>query len=182
MPKLSIYLKDDLWERAQTLAGAKDDKPNASALVQRALELMLRERETRNAALSAAAVIDRERLDAVVARVRAGAREEFERGYASGLDLVEAIGFGELGEIIQWGTIEECEPLWDDPSPAAAEWLNKDLRKHREFDEDDRQHEAFRAGANKAVRDVWEALRSDNWGLKGEGSTPAASERPEQES
>jgi hypothetical protein len=175
--KLSVYLADDLWQRAQRLGTPKGEKPNASALVQRALELMLREQEARTAALSTNASIDHERLGAVVDRVRSGARAEFERGYAGGLDLAEIVGFGGVSEIIQWGSIENCEPLWEDED---LEDYTPWMRAHSLKFEQDEQYEAFRAGADKAVRDVWDAVRSDNWGI--DAGTTAPEKTPEEPS
>jgi hypothetical protein len=173
--KLSIYLADDLWEAAQRLGTPKGEKSNASAIVQRALELMLREREARTAALAAEASLDRERFDAIVNRVRAGARAEFERGYASGLELVELVGFDGLSEIIQWGSIDDCDGIWDDPEHyGCAPWT----KEHEYKFEQDAQYEAFRAGANKAVREVWDAVRGDNWGVT-PATPPTAEENPD---
>jgi hypothetical protein len=125
---------------------------------------MVREQDARTAALEAGANLDRERFATVVAGLRAGAQADFERGYESGLELAEVVGFDGLNWIMAFDGIElslntgalvfaENEPGWG--------WLEKYAD---EWDENDRLHEAFRAGAEKAVADLWSALRANDWG------------------
>jgi len=162
--KLSVYLPDDLWERAERIGTPKGEKLNASALVQHALESMLQERHARTAALGAGAVFDRERFEAVLGGLLSQARGDFERGYDCGLELVELLGFDALGSIFDEEGIDVS---------LVEFWLDFDEPKHNEwwlsyadrFDRDFRQYEAFRAGAFKAAADVWNALRSRGWGV-----------------
>ena len=81
--KLSVYIPDDLWESAERLPRVPGEKHNASALVQRALELMVREQDARTAALVTGVSIDHTRFESVVAGLRKGAQVELRSAAAA---------------------------------------------------------------------------------------------------
>lgn len=170
MPKLSVYVSDDLWERAKRQAAEPGKKASNSQVVQDALRCLLRDRETHTAAIAGDATLDRARFEAVLTHVKAGAVAEFERGYLAGLELAEEVGFEGINILASSGSIEIDHAIADEQifsEPAEREqsvWLGKYLWQ---FD----THyatgfEAFRAGAERAIEDLWNELRADAWGTK----------------
>ena len=89
MPKLSVYVPDELWEQAKRSGRDPKQKSNNSHVVQRALEQMVTDQQAKRSAFAAGAVIDEARFAQVVAGLRDEATQEYERGYSAGLELVE---------------------------------------------------------------------------------------------
>jgi hypothetical protein len=171
MPKLSVYVADELWQEAKQAAPSPQGKPNNSQVVQRALEQMVRERQAQQAAFSAGAVRDEARLTAAVARLRDEARQEYEAGYAAGLELVEMCQFFDLRVIKNVGGLDTAQALDYIGVAGEDEPLVKWLERYGGAFEGPEQsghlesaNEPFRAGAAQAVEDAWQALRANAWG------------------
>lgn len=84
MPKLSVYVPDELWEKACQV----DPLANRSQLIQRALEGLLQGRTSEPSPLPQGAA---EKISALREVFAAQAREEYETGYAGALEAAEAI-------------------------------------------------------------------------------------------
>jgi hypothetical protein len=179
MPKLSVYVTDELWQRAKTVPRPGGDKPNNSQVVQWALEQLVKEQETRRAALSSSAAPDTARLASVVERLRAEAKAEYEQGYSAGLELAEGLGFDDLRVVMNAGGLDNADGReWlaqftphADEHPGGA-WWSKYGEKFGSPEWEDEPSvpdfywpsEAFCTGATEALQDVWEALRTSAWG------------------
>ena len=181
MPKLSVYVPDDLWEQAKHAAPGSKSKPNNSQIVQRALEQMLSERQALRSAFSAGAVRDEARLTGIVRRLRDAANQEYEQGYSAGLELGEVIDFWDLRVLMNAGGLSDFDGIAyvsrftieaeDEP---VAEWWRKYDGAFSDADDDadddasipdwTSPNEPFRAGASQAIEDVWQALRANSWG------------------
>jgi hypothetical protein len=162
-----VYVPDELWERVRETRG----KTNNSQLIQRALEQMANEQQAQRAAFAAGAIRDDARVSAVVARLREHARTEFEEGYSAGLELAEAIEFLDLRVVVNAGGLEAggLEYLYhggDESDPGHA-WAHRYGGAFADIDvvEDwTAPNEPWRAGAEQAINDVWQALRANSWG------------------
>lgn len=173
MPKLSVYVTDELWEKAKTVSAA-GGKPNNSQVVQRALEQLLSDAEARRSAFASGAVRDTARIAAIVEQLRDEARQEFERGYAAGLELVEALGFDDLRVTMNAGGLQDDGGLTyvalfsDYEEHPVGEWWRRHGRafSHRTDDKPDFDgpSEPFCAGAAEALDNVWQGLRANAWG------------------
>jgi Arc/MetJ-type ribon-helix-helix transcriptional regulator len=175
MAKVSVYIPDELWERSRKAVKAAGAKATASHVVQTALERMLREEEARTERIAEGAKLDRARVDAVVEKLREGARVEFERGYDLGLRIAESIGFEGLNYIVSYNSadIRDWLQAQSDLDPAFEGVPGIDSI---EFDElSNLQDEGMairRAGADRAIIDLWNALRREGW------QTPRPLEEP----
>jgi hypothetical protein len=172
MPKLSVYVPDELWERVKETASG--EKPKNSQLVQMALEQMVNDREAERASYFLNALLDQDRLSAVVEKLRAGARAEFEEGYEGGLHLAEALDFADLRAIVNAGGlggdgIEYLYEFSDDDAPGAWGRRYGAVFGYAGDEDWDTPGEAWRAGAEKAIADVWQALRASSWGTEPAG-------------
>jgi hypothetical protein len=102
MPKFSIYIPDELWEKA--LATAPDTKP--STLVQAALRRMIASQGPRLSLANFSDAMLEERRK-VLAKVAAKAREAYLSGYQVGLRVM-------ADDELSWQAIEDFERLgWD---------------------------------------------------------------------
>ena len=162
MPKLSVYVQDDLWERVKREGVRKGEKANNSQLVQRALEAMLDGQAARTAAASEGAVLDRDRFERVLSRMREGARVDFEQGYVAALEFVEAVGFEGLNIIVNYENADMSDAL--DTGNAGQGPDGWDDEYAWRFNLSDPGSTVFRAGANRAIRDLWNELSADQWG------------------
>jgi predicted transcriptional regulator len=167
MPKLSVYVPDELWARVKDTASG--EKVKNSQLVQDALEQMVNDREAERASLRLGAALDQDRLAAVVRRLRAGARAEFEEGYEGGLDLAQSLDFDDLRTIVKSGGLggEGIDYLHEFGSAdAPGAWARRyGVVFGYPGDEDwGTPGEAWAAGAEQAIADVWQALRASSWG------------------
>src|SRR5471030_861627 len=97
MPRLSVYVSDELWEQAKSESERVGTKPGNSQLVQRALEQLVNDRRARQAGFRASATRDESRLAAVVAQLRDEAGKEYEKGYAAMLEFIELENIGYEG-------------------------------------------------------------------------------------
>jgi hypothetical protein len=145
-------------------------KASNSRVVQDALRCLLREHEAHTAAMAGDAILDRARFEAALTHVKSGAVAEFERGYLAGLELAEELGFEGINILASWASFQIDHAIADEQifsEPAQREqsaWLGKYLW---EFDRDTPTgFEAFRAGAERAIEDLWNALRADAWGTR----------------
>ena len=161
MPKLSVYVQDELWEQVKHDGIREGEKPNNSQLVQRALEAMLESRAARTAAASEGAVLDRERFERVLNQVREGARLDFERGYVAALELVELIGYDGLNFIVAHNSADIYDALEHDlfpKGPKLSSWRDEHELK---FHPGVAGFTVYREGANRAIRDLWNELRAE---------------------
>jgi hypothetical protein len=187
MPKLSVYVSDDLWERAKHAAPTGTRKLNNSQVVQAALEQMATEVEFRRTSIAAGASRDDARLAQVVAMLRDDARAEYTRGYSAGLELAAALGFQGLKLVMNVGGLKADRGGLDFLSVADSEddvgkWWDEHGAAYFPHDEDwDSGSEAFQDGVEQAITDVWETLRSDSWGTAGTGTSHENEEEGEAE-
>jgi predicted transcriptional regulator len=177
MPKLSVYVPDELWARVKHDA-AGSAKPKNSQLVQTALERMVSEREAQTAGLRAGAVLDEARLATVVERLRDQAHQEFEEGYEAGLELAEQVEFYDLRVVVNAGGLGEgLEYLYDlgtdDPGGGWAEKYGGAFADPNQVIDWSSPSEPFCAGAQQAIDDVWQALRANAWGTAPPDGGPA---------
>jgi hypothetical protein len=179
MPKLSVYVTDELWQRAKAVSRPGRAKQNNSQVVQWALEQLVNEQETRRASFASAAAPDSARLAQVIERLLTEAKAEYESGYSAGLELAEGLGFDDLRIVMNAGGLDAAEAReWlaqftpdADAHPGGA-WWRKYGEKfgYPEWEDEPAApdfywpSEAFCVGATKALQAVWEALRTSAWG------------------
>ena len=92
MPKLSVYVSDELWEQARQV----DPLANQSQLVQRGLGCLLKDRSSDPSPLPEGAD---ERIGALREVFAAQARAEYETGYTGALRAAEAIPWYALEDL-----------------------------------------------------------------------------------
>jgi predicted transcriptional regulator len=173
MPKLSVYVSDELWERAKRSGQDSKRKRNNSQVVQRALEQMVAEQQAKRSAVAAGAALDEARFAEVVAGLRDEATREYGRGYAAGLELAEALGLEGMQAVsnagglnlggIEFISLYETEVPGD---PVGKWWAAHGADMWRDPDRWDLRSDPFADGAEQAVADVWQALRKDAWGTR----------------
>src|SRR5689334_5689709 len=96
MPKLSIYVPEDLWDRVRE----QHPDANVSQVVQRGLGSLLADVP----APAGSAYLKRprgveDRIEAAKARLAADARREYQQGYAAGLDVGDEVSLHQLNEL-----------------------------------------------------------------------------------
>jgi hypothetical protein len=188
MPKLSISIPDDLWDEAKSLA---DEGTPSSQVVQAALGEWVAQRR-RGGALQEFEP-DKRRLLEIAATLGSSYELEFRRGYDDGLRIAEWVGFDAVSEYIRnrdWQMVLEMAPSkehvredgsveWRVHAPvvdelgfddAFWEWVGVDA------DEGVPAREVYADGADRAFRDLWDALRGGEW-RSAEPSESAGDER-----
>lgn len=96
MPKLSIYVPDDLWE--QVREGHPD--ANVSQVVQRGLAKLTKEEQESEPGYLERPSGATDRIAGLTARLAAEARHEYQRGYSAGLDVADELTLLELNELV----------------------------------------------------------------------------------
>jgi Arc/MetJ family transcription regulator len=139
MPKLSVSVQDELWAEAQRALGPRK---GASRIVQEALRRVISEQDQ---ALRGEVVVPEERFRQALGRVRENLRVEYQRGYEVGLSMAE-----------EWSWFNWREWLYDNQGDAYYEGLPAEA-KQEILDHD---NPAFENGLDRAVRDLWEAVKS----------------------
>lgn len=174
MPKLSVYVADELWERAKRSGQDPKQKPNNSQVVQRALEQMVAEQQAKRSAVAAGAVLDEARFAQVVAGLRDAATQEYSRGYAAGLELAEALGLEGMQAVANAGGLNdggiEFISLYEVGDPVEKWWAEHGADIWHDPNHWDLGSDPFAEGAEQAVADVWQALRGDAWGTRPAGT------------
>ena len=165
MPKLSVYVADDLWASAKK---ASSGKANNSQVVQQALANMVKEQQLQRSAFDAGAVRDDARVARLVQGLRDEFRAEYSAGYAAGLDLVEAMSYFDLQLVINEGGMTDEDACmyiaYSDPDDAVGKWWDANGGKFAVEKNAASQSEPFCAGVAQAVEDVWQSLRANAWG------------------
>jgi hypothetical protein len=171
MPKLSVYVPDDLWERARAVRPA-----NTSLIVQEALSLLVRTKSTEPAYSGEAPVGTELTRDFLKSQFSQQARWRFEEGYRSGLDYLQASqipwkafeSFAEAGfDLRRWIASwfdEEVEEV-DDLEPDGPDWLVR-LGEHKYLGELAKRYgyhrphpdRTYLLGFSRALRDVWRSV------------------------
>lgn len=158
MPKLSVYVPDNLWDQARGAAQGR----NVSQLIQDGLRAFLAASGT---TVMSTPPIEEARLAQVAAKKAAQARKGFEAGYGEGLDLAEEWPW----EALDWlARVDfDAENLEDDDFPefytedSTADKplvVNPSLIKERYDEVVLGEGRLFRLGVKQALRDVWEAV------------------------
>jgi hypothetical protein len=166
MPRLSVYVPDDLWGRA--LDAGSTDSP--SQVVQEALTEMVARRASRELPF-ARTEIDQERLAKIEAEKRAELEELFQAGLKAGLDIADSNSF----EALDW--LHRFDFDLDRPSEADWEavqawpWAG-DLQDP----EPDYVGTVFALGRQHALRSVWEAVMSQKDSARSEPGSPQGEE------
>jgi len=160
MPKLSVYVPDELWKQTKTHFGLKT-KGGASQVVQDALRQVLEERDARTAALVPKDVVDPALFEATVAKLRVGAQEEYTRGYIAGLRIAENMGYDTLSLVAMHEEFDVMRAIDGIDIAADAEWYDDYAS---EFDPElpDGAYRIFRIGVEHALRDIWDRL-GEEW-------------------
>jgi len=168
MPKLSVYVPDELWDQAKQSVPAAKGKANNSQIVQRALELMLNEQQAKRAAFAAGAVRDEALLAQVVATLLDEARADYSNGYSAGLDLAKRLGFDGVKTVINAGGLNDggyhFVSVFEDDDAVGEWWTEHGAAFWPHEDDWASGSEAFCDGAAQAIDDVWNALRQNVWG------------------
>jgi len=97
MPRLSVYVPDDLLERAKTLQEEGDD--NTSRLVQQGLDLLVASKTPHMPEYARAPGVSQMQLMVVSRRLRADAQTDYQRGYAAAVQAAAAIPLQVLNEL-----------------------------------------------------------------------------------
>ena len=157
MAKLSVYVPDDLWKRAQASAENK----NPSQLVQEALRRMVGDRV---AYVTRATGVDDE-VAAVARKKAAEAQDAYDSGWSAGLELAGVWPWDALDWLADFDfDLEGCEEA-NDPvffggdGVDVREWDPSVMWKEAE-EEASGRGKLFRLGMRQAFRDVWEAVVS----------------------
>jgi hypothetical protein len=167
MAKLSISVPDDLWNEAKALS---EKGTPSSKVVQAALGEWVSQR--RAAPLENAFEPDKPRLLEIAARLGAAYEEEFRRGYGDGLKVAEWAGFDALAVYIRlrdWDLVSDFAPgeqhVREDgtteyvlpPGPVRDFWEGVGLEEGMPA------NDVYADGADRAFRDLWDALRAGEW-------------------
>lgn len=185
MPRLSVYVSDDLWQRA-IHAGATE---SPSQLVQKALNRLVSEAARRDAPFRVAAPTNTKRLSEIAARKRAEATEHYRLGYEAGLKIAELLPWGALDRFSEVDfdlrDLEESE--WDQLTAEHALLLDP-AAFYRDFSRDSAYGEGklegeylgtvFALGRRDALRDVWNAVMAEESASTSEPEEKNEGERP----
>lgn len=160
MPRFSIYVPDELWERSRATGGVE----SPSQLVQKALAEMVSRRATSALPLAQGVEIDRERLAKIEAAKRSEVAELYGAGLEHGLRIAEALPF----EVLDW--LHRFDFDLDRPSDADLNALAEDAG-HRHLLEIDElllglglelhAGTVYALGRQHALRSAWEAVMQE---------------------
>jgi hypothetical protein len=179
MAKLSISIPDDLWHEAKSLV---DDETPSSQLLQSALSEWVAQRR-RGAAFEAAFEPDKRRLLEIAANLGASYDREFASGYDDALKIAEWVGYEAVAQYVRfrdWDLVFQLAPeerytkadgtiavrAVGDPVPSFWDAVLGD--------EDTPVDEVYAEGADRAFRDLWDALRGGEW--RSPGTSPESPE------
>lgn len=164
MAKLSIYVSDELWDRARQASGDR----NSSQLVQEALADWTDAR-TAPRFSSAPAPAERERLAEIRERMRQEARDTYARGYRAGVEVASRLnwqGLDQLAEadfdLAEWVRRAE-DPRLDENPASGLLFVISDWQFGAEKDTVG-AGPTYDAGLVRALRDVWESVMADDPG------------------
>jgi hypothetical protein len=161
MPKLSVYVQDDLWREA---VGAEPEL-NPSQLVQLALSEYVQRATARPSFARERPAESRERMERIREKLTEAARNRYGEGFAAGLDLAEQL---------PWSALDQLE----DVKYKLGEWLEKHKPAQPTrygFSGEDGQiyrtikaartgaytaESIYRMGVQDALMDVWEEVRA----------------------
>jgi hypothetical protein len=155
MPKLSLYIPDDLWQQARTV----DPSLNQSQVAQRALQHWI---ETRPAAGAQAFVPPPDSVpvpEGLVARFASEAREQYQAAYRAAFQLAERISWRSLDELASrgWDWAAWLRHGGHEIVPALPAWLREgepDAAAGR------RRNSTATQGLIDGLRDIWESVQA----------------------
>jgi hypothetical protein len=157
MPRLSVYVPDDLWDRARQVSA----DPSASAVVQAGLQALVASEATRP--VFAAPPPDSPGIADLRMRLSREGKDEYERAYRAGIELAAKLPFRELDKLsalgwnlLRWVRSTEDERTWHDnqewraqPNDASGSAIVAVVNAGYE------DLSIWRAGVNDALRDIW---------------------------
>ncbi len=111
MPKLSVYVQDDLWDRAKSV----NAQATTSQLVQEALTLFVEARSHGPAYMSDNPSGTQGTMDSLKSLYEQQARRRFEEGYRKGLEFLQVGG-------VPWDAVEELAEVGFDVRRWIAPW------------------------------------------------------------
>jgi hypothetical protein len=155
MPKLSLYIPDDLWERAR----AVDPSLNQSQVAQRALQHWL---ETRPTGESPAFERPADAVpvpEGLVQRFAGEAREQYQAAYRAAFQLAERISWRSLDELASrgWDWASWLRHGGRDVLPALPAFLREG---DAEAASSRRRYTTSTQGVIDGLRDIWESVQS----------------------
>ncbi|MCU0483223.1 MAG: hypothetical protein MUC54_02960 [Chloroflexi bacterium] len=155
MPKLSLYIPDDLWRRAR----AVDPNLNQSQVAQQALRQWVEVRPAQGSQVFEPPADSVTVPDGLVQRLATEAREQYQAAYRAAFQLAERISWGSLDELASRG--------WDWASwlrhggreilPALPSWLRDG---DPEASLTRRRYTTSTQGVIDGLRDIWESVHA----------------------
>ncbi|MBP1704794.1 MAG: hypothetical protein H6Q36_533 [Chloroflexi bacterium] len=155
MPKLSLYVPDDLWNRAR----AVDPGLNQSQVAQRALQHWI---ETRPGPGSQAFEPPADSVpvpDSLVQRFAGEAREQYQAAYRTAFQLAERISWRSLDELASrgWDWATWLRHGGRDVLPSLPAWLRE---ADVEGSANRRRYTTSTQGVVDGLRDIWESVQT----------------------
>jgi hypothetical protein len=167
MPKLSVSVPDELWERAQAVA----PESGPSQLVQAALRRYVAGATGRLPLLRQRSPESRALLEQVLQRVVDRTQATYDDGYRAGLEFAEAAPWKLIETLAQndWSLgnwLEEWQNLNSTGHSSPEEQVFCE-RVQRAATAQYHQDATFRAGFADGLRDLWQALTGEVSDVRG---------------
>jgi len=155
MPKLSLYVPDDLWSRARSV----DPTLNQSQVAQRALQHWIEAQPSRQPQAFEPPADAVPVLDGLVQRFASEAREQYQAAYRSAFQLAERISWGSLDELASrgWDWAAWLRHGGRDVVPSLPAWLQEG---EPEAHSSRRWNTTSMQGVIDGLRDIWESVQA----------------------
>lgn len=155
MPKLSLYVPDDLWNQAR----AVDPSLNQSQVAQRALQHWIETRPSVGPQAFEPPADSMPVPESLVQRFASEASEQYQAAYRAAFQLAERISWGSLDELASrgWDWAAWLRHGGREILPALPAWLREG---DSEVSSTRRRYTTSTQGVIDGLRDIWESVQT----------------------